>query len=71
MNGVVAGAFEPDPLVQIDIQDEGFVAKATPAGARISDALVKAITPGVARACFRCDDETITPEAQNGTVMPI
>ena len=70
MNGVVAGAFEPDPLVQIDIQDDGFVAKATPARARIGDAFVKTITPGVAGACFGCDDETITPEAQNGAVMP-
>jgi hypothetical protein len=71
VNGVVAGAFEPDPLVQIDIEDERFVGKATPARARISDAFVKAITLGIARACFGYNDETITPEAQNGAVTPI
>jgi pimeloyl-ACP methyl ester carboxylesterase len=36
-NGVVAGALESDPLIQIYMQDDRFVAKAIPARARIGD----------------------------------
>ena len=71
MNRVVAGAFEPDPLIQIDIQNDWLVAEVNPAGACISDALVKAIIPGITCTAFGRDDETIAGEAENGTFMPL
>jgi hypothetical protein len=69
MNRVVAGAFKPDPLVQIHIQNDWLVAEVSPAGTRINHALAEAISPGVTCAAFGCDDEAVAPEAENGAVM--
>lgn len=59
MNGVMAGALEPDPLIQVDIQDDRLVTKSSPGGTPICDALVKAIVPRIARTGFGRDDEAI------------